>query len=50
MFRFLGVVKSGTISGANHTAHFLADDSAIPVGVRATSALVLDYVRLKHRT
>ena len=45
MFLYLGVVKPGTISGANHTATFLADDSAIPVGMRAMSVMVLDYLR-----
>jgi amidohydrolase len=45
MFLYLGVVKTGTASGANHTATFLADDSAIPVGMRAMSVMVLDYLR-----
>lgn len=45
MFVFMGIVKSGTASGANHTANFLADDSAIPVGMRAVSSLVLDYLK-----
>ena len=45
MFLFLGVVKVGTTSGANHTANFLADDSAVPVGMRALSTMVLDYLR-----
>jgi len=45
MFFFLGIVKPGTTSGGAHTANFLADDSAIPVGIRAISAMVLDYLR-----
>jgi amidohydrolase len=45
MFFFLGVVKPGTTSGANHTATFLADDSAVPVGIRAMSAMALDYLK-----
>jgi len=45
MFVYLGIVKPGTTSGASHTATFLADDSAIPVGMRAMSTMVLDYLR-----
>jgi amidohydrolase len=45
MMFFLGVLKPGTTSGANHTANFLADDSAVPVGMRAMSVMVLDYLR-----
>jgi amidohydrolase len=40
----LGVVKPGTASGGLHTPDFRADDSAIPVGVRAMTSLVLDYL------
>jgi amidohydrolase len=40
----LGVVAPGTSSGGLHTPDFRADDSAIPVGVRAMSNLVLDYL------
>ncbi|MEK7668846.1 MAG: amidohydrolase [Gemmatimonadota bacterium] len=39
----LGVLKAGTVSGDHHSPTFLADDSAIPVGIRAMTALVLDY-------
>jgi amidohydrolase len=45
MFVLLGIVKLGTTSGPHHTANFLADDSAIPVGMRAMSVMVLDYLR-----
>jgi amidohydrolase len=45
MFVFLGIVKPGTTSGANHTANFLADDSAIPIGIRAMSEMVLEYLK-----
>jgi amidohydrolase len=45
MFIFLGVVKPGTTSGANHSADFLADDTAVPVGMRAMSTMALDYLR-----
>jgi len=41
----LGVVKEGTRSGGLHTPDFRADDAAIPVGVRAMSQVVLDYLR-----
>lgn len=40
----LGVVKAGTTSGGLHTPNFRGDDSAIPVGIRAMSGLVLDYL------
>ncbi len=41
----LGVVKPGTNSGGLHTPDFRADDSAIPVGMRAMAHLVVDYLR-----
>jgi amidohydrolase len=41
----LGVVKAGTKSGGLHTPDFRADDSAIPVGVKAMAQVVLDYLR-----
>jgi amidohydrolase len=40
----LGSVKPGTVSGDHHTPTFLADDSAIPVGIKAMSFVVLDYL------
>lgn len=43
-FFSLGVVKPGTTSGDHHTPTFLADDSAIPVGMKAMAYLVLDYL------
>lgn len=39
----LGVVAPGTVSGSLHTPNFRADDSAIGPGIRAMTALVLDY-------
>jgi len=45
----LGVVGAGHVSGGHHTPTFRADDEAIPVGVRAMSALVLDYLRGKGK-
>jgi amidohydrolase len=41
----LGVVRPGTKSGALHTPDFRADDTAIPVGMRAMSHLVVDYLQ-----
>jgi amidohydrolase len=41
----LGVQKPGTISGDHHTPTFMADDSAIPVGMRAMANVVVDYLR-----
>lgn len=41
----LGVVKPGTESGGLHTPSFRADDSAIPVGMRAMTHLVVEALR-----
>ncbi len=38
----VGAVAPGTVSGGHHTPTFRADDTAIPVGVRAMTAVVLD--------
>jgi amidohydrolase len=44
-FFFLGVQKpGGPVSGDHHTPTFMADDAAIPVGVRAMTNVVLDYL------
>ena len=43
-FYRLGQVKPGTTSGDHHTPTFLADDSAIPVGIKAMSIVLLDYL------
>ncbi|MDZ4701145.1 MAG: amidohydrolase [Rhodothermales bacterium] len=40
----LGTTKPGTTSGGLHTPTMTADDSAVPVGIRAMTALVLDYL------
>ena len=40
----LGQVAPGTTSGDHHTPTFRADDSAIGVGIRAMSRLVLDFL------
>ncbi|HEX2249933.1 MAG TPA: amidohydrolase [Gemmatimonadales bacterium] len=41
----LGAVRRGNTSGGHHTPTFRADDEAIPVGVRAMTALVLDALQ-----
>jgi amidohydrolase len=40
----LGVLKPGTTSGGLHTPTFRGDDSAVPVGIRAMSRLLVDYL------
>ncbi|HUG41821.1 MAG TPA: amidohydrolase [Longimicrobiales bacterium] len=44
MYFRLGTTKPGTTSGGLHTPTMTADDSAIPVGIRAMTALVLDFM------
>lgn len=41
-FFFVGVVPDGKVSGGHHTPTFYADDRAIPVAMRAMTALVLN--------
>jgi amidohydrolase len=40
----LGQVKPGTTTGDHHTPTFLADDGAIPVGVKSMSYIISDYL------
>ena len=40
----VGVVPEGKASGGHHTPTFYADDKAVPIGIRALSTLVLDYL------
>lgn len=40
----LGSTAPGTVSGDHHSPTFRADDSAIPVGMRAMTTVVLDYL------
>lgn len=40
----LGMVKPGTTSGGHHTPTFRADDSAVPVGMRVMSRVLIDYL------
>ena len=42
----LGMVQPGTESGGHHTPTFQADDSSVPVGMRAMANLLLDYLAL----
>jgi amidohydrolase len=46
----LGVNAPGVVSGGHHTPTFQADDSAISVGMRAMSNLLLDYLRGRPAT
>ena len=41
----LGQVLPGGTSGGHHTPDFQADNSAVPVGIRAMTNLLLDYLR-----
>ena len=41
----LGQVKPGGTSGGHHTPDFQADNSAVPVGIRAMTNLLLDYLK-----
>jgi amidohydrolase len=44
-FFMLGVQKpGGPVSGDHHSPTFMADDSAIPVGVKAMVGVVMDYL------
>jgi amidohydrolase len=47
-FYRLGQVKPGTTTGDHHTPTFVADDGAIPVGIRAMSLVVVDYLSRKR--
>lgn len=40
----LGQVKPGTTTGDHHTPTYRADDSSIPVGIKAMSYLIVDYL------
>lgn len=43
-FYRLGQVAPGTTSGDHHTPTFRADDNSVPVGIRAMTRLVLDFL------
>jgi amidohydrolase len=44
LFLHLGTVRPGTVSGNNHTSTFMADDGALPVGMRLMCRLVFDFL------
>ena len=46
----LGMVAPGVVTGGHHTPEFQADDSSIPVGMRAMSNLLMDYLKSRLRT
>lgn len=45
-FYRLGMVKPGTKSGGHHTPTFMADNSCVPVGMKAMAMLLLDYLAM----
>lgn len=47
-FYRLGMVKPGTESGGHHTPNFMADNSCVPIGMKAMSMLLLDYLSMTH--
>lgn len=46
----LGAVNPGNVSGGHHTSTFRADDEAIPVGMKAMTTVLLDYLSAPRRT
>lgn len=48
LFLHLGTVAPGTTSGNNHTPTFMADDAAIPVGMRLMCRMALDYLEMNR--
>lgn len=46
----LGAVNPGNASGGHHTSTFRADDEAIPVGMKAMTTVLLDYLSAPRRT
>jgi amidohydrolase len=44
-FFFLGVSRPRAPSGDHHTPTFMADDSAVAVGIRAMATVLLDHLR-----
>jgi len=46
----LGMVAPGVESGGHHTPTFQADDTSVPIGMRAMSNLLLDYLRNRPTT
>jgi amidohydrolase len=48
-FFYIGTQKPGTTSGINHAPNFQADDSAIAIGTRAMTEVLLEYLRKASR-
>lgn len=46
----LGITLPGTETGGHHTPTFRADDASVPIGMRAMSNLLLDYLRSRPTT
>jgi amidohydrolase len=44
-FFTMGSTKPGTVSGVNHAPNFRADDSAIPIGMRAMTDVLLEFLQ-----
>jgi amidohydrolase len=44
-FFSFGTQKPGTNSGINHAKNFVADDSSIPLGIRAMTYVLVDYLQ-----
>lgn len=44
----LGMVKPGATSGGHHTPTFAADNACVPVGMRAMSMILLDYLAMQQ--
>ncbi len=44
----LGSVKPGTTSGGHHTPTFMADDGAVPLGMKAMATLLLDFLQRRE--
>jgi metal-dependent amidase/aminoacylase/carboxypeptidase family protein len=47
-FFSFGTQKPGTISGINHAKNFVADDSSIPLAMRAMTYVLVDYLQGKN--
>ena len=47
-FYRLGSVNPELGSGGHHTPDFRADDASIPIGMRAMSNLLLDYLKSRR--
>ncbi len=48
LYFFIGVVPEGRTPYPNHSPKFYADESALPIGVTAMTALVLDYLEMQR--